>query len=97
MLVERTADPSASLGMTKGEAVCFGANRMLVERTADPSASLGMTKGRAELRSKSDAGRETTDSSTSVGTEGLADFAEMKKQNGRIVWSARFLLSRGND
>ena len=42
--MEGTADPSASLGMTKGEQ-CFGQHWMLMERTADPSASLGMTKG----------------------------------------------------
>jgi hypothetical protein len=52
MLVERTADPSTALGMTKGR-VELPSRSMLVERTADPSTALGMTKGRVELPSRS--------------------------------------------
>jgi fermentation-respiration switch protein FrsA (DUF1100 family) len=45
----RTADPSASLGMTKGSAVLSGETGLWMRGTADPSASLGMTKGSAVL------------------------------------------------
>jgi hypothetical protein len=45
LLVEKTADPSASLGMTKGKSRTLIEVGLLVEKTADPSASLGMTKG----------------------------------------------------
>jgi hypothetical protein len=44
MLVERTADPSTAVGMTKGRVGASIQKQMLVERTADPSTSVGMTK-----------------------------------------------------
>jgi hypothetical protein len=44
----RTADPSATLGMTKERVVLWLAV-LLVRRTADPSATLGMTKERVVL------------------------------------------------
>jgi hypothetical protein len=45
----RTADPSASLGMTRGSAVLSGETGLWMRGTAGHSASLGMTKGSAVL------------------------------------------------
>jgi hypothetical protein len=39
----RTADPSASLGMTKGSAVLSGETGLWMRGTAGPSAPVGMT------------------------------------------------------
>jgi hypothetical protein len=98
MPVKKTADPSTSVprhagtgGMTK-ERAALGPKPMRVERTADPSTSVGMTRRGRRFGSNQMLVERTADPSTSVGTEGLADFAEMKKQNGRTCWSARFLF-----
>jgi hypothetical protein len=62
LLVEKTADPSATLGMTKGESRAFIEVGLLAEKAADPSAMLGMTTEndqptlRAKLHRESAAG-----------------------------------------
>ena len=68
---EETADPSASLGMTKG--VLMPPLQLLVgERTADPSASLGMTKGVLMPPLQLLAAERTADPSASLGmTKGV--------------------------
>ena len=50
LLVEKTAEPSATFGMTKAESRTLVEDGLPVEKTADPSATLGMTK-RGESRS----------------------------------------------
>ena len=87
-----TADPSASLGMTKGRAML--PSRAVAERseTADPSASLGMTKGRAMLLWIAVAERsETADPSASLGmTRGGRCFHRGRLQNGVKLQSLGF-------
>jgi hypothetical protein len=45
MLIERTADPSTALGMTKVRSAAFLLLCGGESVTADPSTALGMTKG----------------------------------------------------
>jgi hypothetical protein len=47
--MKETADPSASLGMTKGKVALSPESGWWMKETADPSASLGVTKGKAAL------------------------------------------------
>jgi hypothetical protein len=72
---EKTADPSASLGMTerggslKGEDRCQGTRRSLggVEGTAGPSAPVGMTRGKVVLEFGLVVREKTADPSASLG------------------------------